>query len=170
MQGAEREGAEGAGLEAARERAAMEAAMRAALAGEGIDPEGYLTHGQANWAGNNLKIDADGEQAYTDATLVLGLMDDAIEWLGGQIVDEFVGTAKIIDWNHKFGAKLSGCSKAVVFSFCRVHWKLRHVEISTPFGGIKLFEFPDYDYVPEVEECNSNISGPFQVCTRIPHK
>lgn len=170
MQGAAREAAEAPGLEAAREQAAIEAAMRAALAGEGIDPEGYLTRGQANWGANKLKVDAEGEQAYTDATLVLGLMDDAIEWVGGQLVDQFVGTAKIIDWTHKFGAKLSGCSKAIVFSYCRVHWKLRHVEIPTPFGNIKLFEFPDYDYIPEVEECSSNIAGPLQVCMRIPHK
>ncbi len=170
MQGAEREGAEAPGLEAARERAAMEAAMKAALEGEGIDPGGYLTRGQAKWAGNKLKFDAEGEEAYNDATFVLSLMDDVVNWLAGGLVEEYVGTAQIIDWTHKFGAKLYGCSKAVVFSYCRVHWKLRHVEIPTPFGGIRLFEFPDYDSVPDVEECSSNIAGPLQVCINIPHK
>ncbi len=148
----------------ARQLTAAEEAARAV--GESPDPAGYLTDAQAKWAGHKLLLDADGEEAYTDATLVLGLMDDVVEWLAAQLIEEYVGTQEIVEWTHKFGAKLLGCSNGYKdgLRWCYVHWKLDHV---APLG-VNLFEFPDYGFVPEVEECYDNSRAGY--CQRIPHK
>jgi streptogramin lyase len=173
MEGAARAGAEAPGLEAAREQAAFAAAMRAALGGEGQDPEGYLTHGEAKWAGEKLLKSADTQQAYLNATLVLSLFDDTIKWLAGKALEEFIDPGEITDWTHKLGAKLIGCSKALSFyQWCWVDYKLRHVEIPTPFGGIRLFSFPDYGSVPLVQECSGlkSTGSPLNTCQNIPHR
>ena len=144
----------------ARQLTAAEEAARAV--GESPDPAGFLTDAQAKWAGHKLILDAEGEEAYTDATLVLSLMDGIVEWLAGELIEQYVGTEEIIDWTHKFGAKLLGCSNGykVGLRWCRVRWKLDHVG--------PLFEFPDYGFVPEVEECYDNSLAGY--CQRVPHK